>query len=176
MLLQNEIASVWRRVLATVLDLVILHLGLSIVTRGMVWSFEGMWLVEFAVAVFYSGLLLGMRGQTLGKMALGLRVIQAGDGGLGQGQTFKRAVLKWLPVYGVLILFAVSIPEELRNRGVQREMIEQVEIDTESTMLYSSVMLVGSGLWLFLLHSARRHPDGQALHDRLANTYVLKTI
>jgi len=135
-----------------------------------------MWLVEFAVAVFYSGLLLGMRGQTLGKMALGLRVIQAGDGGLGQGQTFKRAILKWLPVYGVLILFAVSIPEELRNRGVQREMIEQVEIDAGSTMLYSSVMLVGSGLWLFLLHSARRHPDGQALHDRLANTYVLKTI
>lgn len=176
MLLQSEIAGVGRRVMATVLDLVILFVGLSFVARGMVLSPVGMWVVDFAIAVCYSGLLIGMRGQTLGKMAMGLRVIPAGDGGLDYGQTFKRAVFKWLPIFGVFILLAVLIPDELRNRGMQQNMIEQVEIDTDATMIPTTVMLLGSVLWLFLLHNARRHPDGQAYHDRLSDTCVIKAM
>lgn len=175
MLLQSEIAGVGRRVGATLLDLVILHFALSVVIRGMVLSPVGVWLVDFAIAIFYSGLMVGMRGQTLGMMALGLRIIPSGDGGLDYGQTFKRALLKWLPIFGVFIVLAVLMPDELRNRGVQRELIEQVEIDSHSAMVSSSVILLGSVLWLFLLRGAKRHPDGQAWHDRLSGTYVMKT-
>ncbi|MGA1197318.1 MAG: RDD family protein [Candidatus Latescibacterota bacterium] len=175
MLLQSEIAGVGRRVVATLLDLVILHFGLSVVIRGMVLSPTGLWLVDFALAIFYSGLMVGMRGQTLGMMAFGLRVIPAGDGGLDYGQTFKRAALKWLPIFGVFIALAIVMPEELRNREGQRELIEQVEVDSHSAMISSSVIFMGSILWLFLLRGAKRHPDGQAWHDRMAGTYVMKT-
>ena len=175
MLLQSEIAGVGRRVWATLMDLVILHFGLSVVIRGMVLSPVGLWSVDFAIAIFYSGLMVGMRGQTLGMMAFGLRIIPAGDGGLIYGQTFKRAVLKWLPIFGVFIVLAILMPDELRNRGVQRELIEQVEVDSHSAMVSSSVILLGSVLWLFLLRGAKRHPDGQAWHDRVTGTYVMKT-
>ncbi|MBT3604673.1 MAG: RDD family protein [Candidatus Latescibacteria bacterium] len=176
MLLQSEIAGVGRRAMATVLDLVILFIGLSFVARGMVLSPVGMWLVDFVIAICYSGLLIGMRGQTLGMMALGVRVIPAGEGGLDYGQTFKRAAFKWLPIFGVFILLAVFIPDELRNRGMQQSMIEQVEINSDATMIPTSILLLGSVLWLFLLHNARRHPDGQAYHDRLSDTCVTKTM
>ena len=176
MLLQSEIAGVGRRSVAMILDLIILHLALTIITRGMVLSPGGMWVVDFVIAIFYSGIMVGLRGQSLGQMALGLRVIATGDYGLTYSQTFKRAVLKWLPVFGVFILLAVLMPDELRNRGGQQQMIEQVEIESNDALASSVVILVGSALWLFLLHNAKRHPDGQALHDRVVDTYVIKTM
>ena len=36
-------------------------------------------------------------------------------------------------------------------------------------------MVIGTLGWLILIHLARRHPDGQGLHDRAAETYVIKT-
>jgi uncharacterized RDD family membrane protein YckC len=176
MLLQSEIAGVWRRVLATVLDLLILHLGMSVVTRSMMLSPAGMCLVDYAIAIFYSGLLLGMRGQSLGKMALGLRVIQGGGGGLDYAQTFKRAALKWLPIFGVFMLLAVLMPDQLRNRGINSEMVESIEKDPGSGMMSSLVILMGLALCLFLLVRAKRHPDGQALHDCVVGTFVIKTM
>lgn len=176
MLLQSEVASVGRRVLATVLDLVVIHLGLALVTRGMLLSPLGVWLVEFAIAICYSGLLLGLRGQTLGKMAMGLRVISADGGGLDYAVTFKRAVLKWVPILGVFILLAVFIPDELRNQANQQAVIEQVEIESTDATISTALLLLGSFLWLMLMRQARRHPDGQAYHDRLSGTYVMKTM
>lgn len=176
MLLQSEIAGMGRRSLAMILDLVIVHLSLSVITRGMVLSPWGTWVVVFIIAVFYSGLLVGARGQSLGQMAVGVRVIAVGDFGLTYAQTFKRAVLKWLPIFGVFVLLAVLMPEELRNRGIQQDVIEQVEIDSGAALVSYVIFSGGLILWLFLLRSAKRHPDGQALHDRVVETYVIKTM
>lgn len=176
MLLQNEIAGVGRRVLALILDLVVLLVGLSVLTRGMVLSPVGMWLMVFAIAICYSGLMVGLRGQTVGKMAMGIRVILPGGGRLNYGQTFQRAVLKWLPIFGIFVILAFIMPEDLRHQGTQPNVIERVDLDSNATMVSSSVVLLGSILWLILLHRARKHPDGQAWHDLISGTYVIKNM
>ncbi len=164
MLMQSEIAGVGRRLLATVLDLVILHFFLLVVTRGMVLPPVGMWVMEFVFAVCYSGLFLGLRGQTPGKMALGLRVIGAGEGILMYAQTFKRSFVKWIAIFCVFVFQALLMPSDLQEPVAQ-----------DVRVLGSSVvMLVGTIGWLWLVHTTRRHPDGQAWHDRLAKTFVVK--
>jgi len=176
MLLQNEIAGVGRRAVALILDLVVLLVGLSVITRGMVLSPVGMWLMVFAIAICYSGLMVGLRGQTLGKMAMGIRVILPGGGRLNYGQTFQRAVLQWLPIFGIFILLAILMPEELRNRGAQPNLVEQVDLDSNASVVSSAIVLMGGILWLVLLHKARKHPDGQAVHDQVLGTYVIKNV
>ncbi|MDP6040910.1 MAG: RDD family protein [Candidatus Latescibacteria bacterium] len=174
MLMQSEIAGVGRRLLATVLDVIILHLALSVVTRNMLLSPAGIWVVDFIIAVVYSAMFLGLKGQTPGKMVLGLRVIDVNGGALDYVQTFRRSIIKWLPVFGLFVVMALVVPEELQKRPASGEMIDTVEIDAQSATLSSVVMVVGTIGWLVLIHLARRHPDGQGMHDRVAGTFVIK--
>jgi len=39
----------------------------------------------------------------------------------------------------------------------------------------STAMVIGTVGWVVLIHMARRHPDGQGIHDRVAETYVIRT-
>ena len=174
MLMQSEIAGVGRRLVATALDLVVLHLALSIITRNMLLSPVGVWMVDFVIAVVYSTMFVGLKGQTLGKMALGLQVIDARGRGLDYVQTFRRAIVKWAPVFVLFVLMAVFMPEELQQRPAGGEMVETVEVDPQSAMASSAMMVIGTIGWLVLIHLARRHPDGQGVHDRVAETFVIK--
>ena len=174
MLMQNEVAGAWRRLAAVALDFVLLHLALTIVTRDMMLSPVGIWALDFVFAVFYSSIFLGLRGQTPGKMALRLRVIGTGDRMLSYGQTFKRSALKWAPIFSVFVLLSVLMPDELQSQLQQESAVEPIEIDPRAALGSSVVVVVGAVGWLWLVHSARRHPDGQALHDRVAETYVIK--
>lgn len=174
MLMQNEIAGAWRRIAAVALDFVLLHLTLTILTRDMMMSPVGIWVLDFVFAVFYSTTFLGLRGQTPGKMALRLRVIGAGDQMLTYGQTFKRSALKWAPIFAVFVLLALLMPGDLQSQLQQESAVEPVAIDPRAALGSSAVLVVGAVGWLWLVHSARRHPDGQALHDRVAGTYVIK--
>lgn len=175
MLMQNEIAGMGRRLLATVLDVVILHLALSVVMRNMLLSPAGIWMVDLIIAVVYSAMLLGLRGQTPGKIVFGLQVIDADGGALDYVQTFRRSLAKWLPVFGLFIVMALVIPEDLQKRPASGEMIDTVEIDAQSAMFSSVVLVLGMVGWWVLIHLARRHPDGQAVHDQVAGTFVIKT-
>lgn len=175
MLMQSEIAGMGRRLLATVLDFLILHLVLTVVLRNMQLSPEGVWLVDFIFLVLYSAVFVGIRGQTPGKMLLGLRVIDAQGGGLDYGQTFRRAVVKWAPVFVLFIVMALLTPEELYQHPVDGERVEMVEVEAQSAMASSTVMVIGTVGWIVLIHLARRHPDGQGIHDRVAETYVIRT-
>lgn len=173
MLMQSEIAGVGRRLLATVLDFLILHLVLTVVLRNMLLSPAGVWMVDFIFIVVYSAIFVGVMGQTPGKMLLGLRVIDAQGGGLSYGQTFRRAVVKWAPVFVLFIVMALLTPEELYQSsadGVGGEMVE-----AESAVASSTAMVIGTVGWVVLIHMARRHPDGQGIHDRVAETYVIRT-
>lgn len=175
MLMQSEIAGVGRRLLATVLDFLILHLVLTVVLRNMLLSPAGVWMVDFIFIVIYSAIFVGVMGQTPGKMLLGLRVIDAQGGGLSYGQTFQRAVVKWAPVFVLFIVMALLTPEELYQRPVDGEVMDTVEVDGQSAAVSSTAMVIGTVVWVVLIHMARRHPDGQGIHDRVAETYVIKT-
>lgn len=175
MLMQSEIAGIGRRLLATVLDFVILHLVLTVVLRNMLLSPAGVWMVDFIFIVIYSAIFVGVMGQTLGKMLLGLRVIDAQGGGLNYVQTFQRAVVKWAPVFVLFIVMALLTPEELYQGPADGEVMDTVEVDAQSAVASSTAMVIGTVVWVVLIHRARRHPDGQGIHDRVAETYVIKT-
>jgi uncharacterized RDD family membrane protein YckC len=51
------------------------------------------WLSIF-VMVIYEGLMLGARGQTLGKIAMGIKVVRADGGDLTKGQAWGRAAMR----------------------------------------------------------------------------------
>lgn len=174
MLMQSEIAGIGRRLLAAVLDFLILHLVLTVVLRNMQLSPEGVWMVDFIFMVIYSAIFLGIRGQTPGKMLLGLRVIDAHGGGLNYVQTFRRAVVKWSPVFVLFIVMALLTPEELYQRPADGDVVDTVEVDEQSAVASSTVMVIGTVGWIVLIHMARRHPDGQGIHDRVAETYVIR--
>jgi len=175
MLMQSEIAGVGRRLLATVLDFLILHLVLTVVLRNMLLSPAGVWMVDFVFIVIYSAIFVGVMGQTPGKMLLGLRVIDAQGGGLSYGQTFQRAVVKWAPVFVLFIVMALLTPEEVYQDPVDGEVMDTVEVDGQSAAVSSTTMVLGTVVWVVLIHMARRHPDGQGIHDRVAETYVIRT-
>ena len=172
--MQSEIAGVGRRLLATVLDVVILHFALSVVTRNMLLSPAGVWMVDFIIAVVYSAMFLGLKGQTPGKMVLGLRVIDVDGKALDYVQTFRRSIAKWLPAFGLFVVMALVIPEDLQKRPTSAEVIDTVEVDAQSAILSSVVMVIGAVGWVVLIFLARRHPDGQGVHDRMAGTCVIK--
>ena len=173
--MQSEIAGIGRRLLATVLDFLILHLVLTVVLRNMLLSPAGVWMVDFIFIVTYSAIFVGVMGQTPGKMLLGLRVIDAQGGGLNYVQTFRRAVVKWAPVFVLFIVMALLTPEELYQSPADGEVMDTVEVDAQSAAVSSTAMVIGTVVWVVLIHLARRHPDGQGIHDRVAETYVIRT-
>ena len=175
MLMQSEIAGIGRRLLATVLDFVILHLVLTVVLRNMLLSPAGVWMVDFIFIVIYSAIFVGLMGQTPGKMLLRLRVIDAHGGGLNYVQTFRRAVVKWSPVFVLFIVMALLTPEELSRPPADGEVMDTVEVDAQSAVASSTAMVIGTVVWVVLIHMARRHPDGQGIHDRVAETFVIRT-
>ena len=175
MLMQSEIAGIGRRLLATVLDFLILHLVLTVVLRNMLLSPAGVWMVDFIFIVIYSAIFVGVMGQTPGKMLLGLRVIDAQGGGLNYVQTFRRAVVKWAPVFVLFIVMALLTPEELYQSPADGEVMDTVEVDAQSAVASSTAMVIGTVVWVVLIHLARRHPDGQGIHDRVAETFVIRT-
>ena len=174
MLMQSEIAGMGRRVLATVLDFVILMVALSAITHNMPVSHVKWWAIVFAIAVVYSALFGVLMGRTPGKMALGLRVIDAQGRGLNYAQMFRRAALKWSPIFALFIATALLTPEALYPRPANGEGVNTVEVEAERALAPSAVMVIGTVGWLVLIHLARRHPDGQGLHDRAARTYVIE--
>ena len=174
MLMQSEIAGMGRRVLATVLDFVILMVALLVMTRNMsplshpaIW-----WVLVFAIAVVYSALFGVRMGRTPGKMAVGLRVIDGDGGGLDYTQMFRRAALKWSPFFAPFIAMSLLTPAEWYLHPADGEGVNTVE--TGTGLALSAVMMIGTVGWLVLIHLARRHPDGQGLHDRAARTYVIE--
>ena len=166
MLMQSEIAGIGRRLLATVLDFVVLLLALPVVLSNIPLPPADVWIVIFIFIVIYSAIFLGIRGQTPGKMLLGLRVIDADGGGLDYMQTFLRAAVKWAPVFVLFIVMALLTPEELYQRPADGEGADVASV---------TAMVICTVGWIVLIHMARRHPDRQGIHDRVAGTFVIRT-
>ena len=83
-----EYAGFWIRLVASIIDLVIVLIGLALLSVLAPDSLTGL-----ALSALYYVLLTGLRGQTVGKMTLGIRVVRA-DGRLpGLGYAALREVV-----------------------------------------------------------------------------------
>jgi uncharacterized RDD family membrane protein YckC len=59
--------------------------------------------VLFTIPVVYEGLMLSRNGQTLGKMALGIKVVTADGGDISRGQAWGRALMRLVLNFCLLI-------------------------------------------------------------------------
>jgi uncharacterized RDD family membrane protein YckC len=112
-----EFAGIGRRFAAQFLDGLIIGVPMVIVVIGFaLMSLNGkgqpaglfLWmLLPSLIAVVYEALMLQSRGQTLGKMALKLKVVSPDGSGLSSGQAWGRAVGRAL--FGFLSIFGILI-------------------------------------------------------------------
>jgi uncharacterized RDD family membrane protein YckC len=109
------LAEWWRRVVAIIIDGILVAIVAGIlgailgVDRNSMFDLDpGYQVVSLAVGLAYFGMLNGGEsGQTLGKMALGIRVRSADDGGpIGYGRGVARQFVVWLLglPFGILAL------------------------------------------------------------------------
>ena len=172
MLMQNEIPGMGRRLAGLIVDLLMLllaHVPISLALREMTPSPVVVLVLDYCILLVYSTVFLSRRGQTPGKVMTSLRVISADGGAVTQQQAFIRALVKWTPVLGGVVLQALIAPPDLHPRqaapgadpggmGPQVALVEVIQL----------------GIWLALILITRRHPDRQAPHDRVAATLVMR--
>ena len=151
----KHLASPGRRLAARIIDVVIVYVGTLILLvlgifglAGAIGTGEGpigaatglvtggVFLL-FVLFLIYEPTLIALRGQTLGKMAMGIMVVRADDGGVpGWGKAIGRWILPGLlliiPVVGWLLslLVYVSLLWDDRRQGWHDKMATTVVIDT----------------------------------------------
>jgi uncharacterized RDD family membrane protein YckC len=121
-------ASWGRRAAALLLDTMILFAVLFIAPV----SEFGSVLASLLIPVLYHWLLVGARGQTVGKMALGIRIVRAADGGpVGYGRALARVVCWWLlgAFFLVPLLLAYLWPLwDKRNQTLYDKVVDTVVV------------------------------------------------
>jgi uncharacterized RDD family membrane protein YckC len=103
-----QLAEWWQRLVARIIDGLLLGCvssiaGLAQIKRvdsgnGMEWKVQGGgFFLTILIGTLYYGLMHGLRGQTLGKMALGLKVVKKGTAEkIEMGPSFIRALVDQL--------------------------------------------------------------------------------
>ena len=96
-------AGFWRRFVGLLIDSIVLGI-LDAILRAILGNGGGTGL-GFLVSILYFTLLIGnSRGQTLGQMALGIRVVDFNTGGpIGYGRAFLRWVVSIISAIALLI-------------------------------------------------------------------------
>jgi uncharacterized RDD family membrane protein YckC len=102
----GELSGFWRRLVALIIDqivvgvvggiigfLVVLPFGGFTFNNNSFQTGSGLWvgLIVFVFGLLYYGYLWSSRGQTLGYMALGMRLVRTGGGSVGFGRSVGRA-------------------------------------------------------------------------------------
>ena len=122
-----------RRVVATVIDVVLLGILGSLLTApgalvdgwgsgqfsdaasGVLFSFGG--LAALLVAFAYFTLMEARYGQTLGKMALGIKVVREGGGTIGTREAALRTLMRIVDSIGsYLVAFVVALVSDKNQR------------------------------------------------------------
>ena len=111
-----EYMGFWVRLVATVIDLIIV--GGAQFILGWVFTGLGSDLVLFSMGYLYSILFVGYRGQTIGKMALGIQVVDTYGNIPGLGRAALRETIgKFLS--GILLFLGyLWVAWEERKRGL----------------------------------------------------------
>ena len=144
-MMPNEVPGMGRRLLAVVLDLLLLSLATTPLAprlREITPSPAAILALNFVLALVYSTFLLTARGQTIGKMIAGLKVIRTDGGTIAQAQAFLRSLLKWTPIFGIVILQAglAPLPTDPAGTGLKPPALPQPEDIEPATALASSAL------------------------------------
>ncbi len=180
MLRQSEVSGLGRRLLALIIDLFMLKLAdipISRTLREITPSPMVVLVLEFCILLTYSTIFISRRGQTPGKIMASLRVIGSEGGAVNQRQAFVRAVVKWTPIFGVIILLSVisPFPTDPSQMALDPKMLVLPDGTTPETGTLGDIILYGGLLlWFILIAIVRKDPDRRALHDRIAGTLVMR--
>lgn len=172
-------AGFWPRFAAIVVDLIVLAPVIALSFWTLTASRTTALLSELSIAfafAFYNIYFVGRWGQTIGKMALKIRVVRLDGGEAG----FKRALyrhavdLAFSVATSALTIYALtSVTEHEYSMLVFNERLELVESKTGAwpdVVNWLSFAWVMSELVVLLLNEKRR-----ALHDYIAGTVVIHT-
>ncbi len=180
MLMQDEMAGLGKRFLALVIDMLmlkLLDLPLSRALREVTPSPIAALVLEYGITLVYCTVFLARRGQTPGKIMMSLRVISADGGAVGRTLALVRSTVKWTPVFGFVIVLSALNPYADPHQvalGAERVLTPPENVDAGSLHAWSIIFYSGWLLGFVLVWITRRHPDRQALHDRLAGTLVMR--
>jgi uncharacterized RDD family membrane protein YckC len=156
---KGSLASVLQRVVARLLDLILLVVPLQIVaaSAGLIHTNgneatidtpEWFLVLTVALPVVYEFLMTGWRGQTVGKMILRVRVVRYSDGGRATWQQSAfRALVPAVPQFLALML------------------------PTSAEVFRFVLSLAGAWIYISALFDALL----RGIHDRAAGTIVLRT-
>jgi uncharacterized RDD family membrane protein YckC len=164
---QPRIAGFWWRVLAFVLDEIVINVVLYVAfhSANTITYLQGA--VISVVAYFlYFGLMVGLaKGQTLGMMVCRMRVVNATDRGpVSFNQAMTRAAL-----YCVLLLLASIYHYSARNTT------NLTEAQKETVLRHGVIWLALATPHLLDLLWAAWDKQRQTLHDKFAKTVVVRT-
>ena len=174
MLMGNEIAGMGRRVVALFADLLalaLLNIPLSLAFKDMALPLMSERLIAYFAMLVYAVAFVSKTGQTPGKMIARLRIISSEGRGVTQGQALVRALLKWTPIMGTLVVVAGLSPSP---DDIQQMSGGSDAPDQPVGVAAGVVSLAAIVMWLVLFAVTRRHPDRQAPHDRVAGTHVMR--
>jgi uncharacterized RDD family membrane protein YckC len=164
---QERIAGFWWRVLAFVLDQIIVGLIVDVFLRSSnsITFLEGAGVSVIAFFLYF-GLMVGLaRGQTLGMMICHLRVVNATDRGPA---TFNQAMMR-AALYSALLLVASIYHYTAKRTPNMTE--QQAEVVVRHGLLY---LALAAPHLLDLLWAAW-DKQRQTLHDKFAKTVVIRT-
>lgn len=145
----GELAGFWRRLVALIIDAVVLWIvnaivggilgvifgvGFAISNGGMYYSTgtgasNVISLVQFLIILAYFGALWSYRGQSLGDMALGIRVVRTDGSQIGFGRGVARALALWLS-FAIIIIPAI-ISAFTVGLGSRKQALHDMVVDTQ---------------------------------------------
>lgn len=174
--MRDEVPGIRRRLGALLIDFIMLELAmwpLGLAIRELTPSAAALRLLQFVIAVVYSTVFLGERGQTPGKIMASLRTFSDDGGRLNPRQAIVRAGVKWGGVFAPLIAMAAlaPLPTNVQHIGTEAPLIAP-----EIPQMLPVIGFVAIVLWYVLILVTRRHANGQAPHDRIAGTLVTKVL
>lgn len=156
----------WIRLVAFIIDTIVLVIIGAIVQvlsgPGILTSIIGQ-LVGMGYYVFLES---GSRQATVGKMVLDLKVVDLNYQRISVPRAFGRYLAKSLAILPMMIGYALNY--EAAMQMTNPEDLEGLQM----LLAGSSVSLV---LIVIFYGMAAFHPRKQALHDRLASTYIIRT-
>jgi uncharacterized RDD family membrane protein YckC len=162
----DKYATFWRRVGAVIVDgLVLLPVTLGYMFamyRGMNFgTYVAISLGSFAVSIIYNVAMTARWGQTLGKMATGVKIVRLDDAPIGM----KEAVMR----YGVFVAVGLVITV-ISLLGMQNEELITTEVVTNNS---KAINFVNFGWGLVQLITVLSNARRRAIHDFVAGTKVV---
>ncbi len=132
----QELAGFWRRLVALIIDSLLVGVVGGVIgtvislpmgadtqtTQGIVSS------INFILALLYFGILWSQRGQTVGYMALGMRLVRTDGGGIGILRAMARFLLIELS-FSLCVIPAI-ISAFMVGTGQRKQAIHDLIVDT----------------------------------------------